>query len=69
MRLAPFAILILSLVGIAAADVQEIPTLDMQTSSDLSNGILDPWYAILAGLTSLIVLMIIYEIAKKMGVG
>jgi ABC-type uncharacterized transport system permease subunit len=50
-----------------AAAVQEIPTLDMATGKQLSDGITDPWYQILGALTTLIVFMIIVEIAKKMG--
>jgi hypothetical protein len=51
--------------SIIAAGVGAIPTLDMQTSAVMTQGILDPWYAMLVGLSGLIVVMVILEIVKK----
>lgn len=67
MRIIITAVLLLLSVQAAAAAVHEIPTLDMSTASQLGDGVTDPWYAALIGLTGLLILMIIFEIAKKMG--
>lgn len=47
------------------AEIGVIPTLNMQSSSAMSQGIFSPWYALATGLASLILVMLIVEIVKK----
>jgi len=44
-----------------------VTTLNMATAATTGTAVVDPWYAMLVGLTAIIIIVILMEIAKKMG--